>query len=293
MKKLTNKEQLWLERKAKEDEFFKSLFSHYKLKGFLTNDQYYWLNLFIKSSDTIESDTNKSQMNPTLRKIPCPHCSFLCSTQIKYCSKCGEPLPKLENNYEKNSSLGIIEENYLEKNVIHAIERFTNKEIPCKECFEVSSRCYVREEDQVIAMNLYKSGLTSFPKELLKITSLKYLALRRNSISTLLKEIGFMSNLIYLDLRLNKLQKVPESIGLLTNLKTLNLSSNQIMELPDSIGNLSSLEVLNLNNNRLKNIPTSILNLNSLEKLKLKGNFWISNQDVIDELKQKGIEVIK
>jgi Leucine-rich repeat (LRR) protein len=295
MKKLTDDELAWLENHAKEDEFFKSLLAHYSLKSYLTPNQYYWLNLFTEHSNSEFIKENKTNLTTTITKIPCPHCNFLCSPQIKYCVKCGEPLPKLEKISETKelSHFALLDENYLEKNIIHSLEKLTNKELPCKECFEVSSRCYMKEADQITALNLYKCGLNKFPEELLKLTSLKYLALRRNSISTLTKQIGFMTNLEYLDLRINKLQKLPDSIGLLSNLKTLNLSSNQLLKIPESIGNLKSLKILNLQNNKLKKIPVSILQLDNLEKLNIKANFWISNQDTIDSLKEKGVKVLQ
>ena len=294
MKKLTNKELTWLEKKAKEDSFFSSLLPHYKLKAFLTSQQYYWLNLFINHSDSGDIKEDRLNISSSIVKIPCPHCNFLCSPQIEYCTKCGEPIPKLEQilNLKESSSSNIIEDNYFEKKIIHSIEKLTNKELPCKDCFEISSRCYVKEDDQITAINLYKCGLTVFPSELLKLPTLKYLSLRRNSITNLINQIGFLTNLEYLDLRINKLQKMPNSIGLLTNLKTLNLSSNQLTELPNSIGNLKSLKVLNLKSNKLKQIPKSVLQIENLEKLNLQANFWISNQELIESLKDKGIEVI-
>ncbi|TFG11392.1 MAG: hypothetical protein EU531_11605 [Promethearchaeota archaeon] len=294
MKKLTNNELAWLENRAKEDEFFSSLLAHYKLKAFLTPQQYYWLNLFIVHSDFNASEEIRFDVTSTIVKVPCPHCNFLCSPQIKYCAKCGEPLPKIEQIFglQGTSNSNILEDNYFEKNILHSIEKMTNKELPCKDCFEISSRCYVKEDDQITALSLYNCGLTVFPSELLKLFSLKYLALRRNSIKNLLNQIGFLTNLEYLDLRINKLQILPPSIGLLTNLKILNLSSNNLIELPDSIGNLKSLKVLNLKNNKLKSLPSSLLHLEKLEKLNVKANFWMSNQNLIESLKSKGIEVI-
>jgi hypothetical protein len=291
MKELTDKELSWLKNQANEDEFFKSLLAHYKLKTFLTDNQYYWLNLFITYSESDESDILKTHPMQTIVKVPCPHCNFLCSPQIKYCSKCGEPLPQIEKIYRKPENLGIIKEKYIEKNIIHSLERLTNKQIPQKETFDVSLRCYVKEVDQITGISLYNCDLKIFPKELLKLTTLKHLALRRNSISKILQQIGFLSNLEYLDLRINNLKKLPQSIGLLTNLKCLNLSSNHLIELPDSIGNLKSIEVLNLSNNRLKQLPHSIINLSNLQKLNLKANFWITNQEIIQSLKQRGIEL--
>lgn len=295
MKKLTDNELTWLENKAREDEFFSSLLAYYKLKAFLTPQQYYWLNLFIEYSNSDAPAVNRVHMTSSIVKVPCPHCNFLCSPQIKYCTKCGEPLPEIEQIFgsQDSSSLDIIKDNYFEKSIIHSIEKLTNKELPCTDCFELSSRCYVKDDDQIVAMSLYNCDLKVFPSELLKLTSLKYLAMRRNSIKDLITQIGFLTNLESLDLRINKLQKIPSSIGLLTNLKNLNLSSNQLIELPDSIGNLKSLKVLNLKNNKLKSIPISILDIDNLEKINIKANFWISNQDTIDSLKQKGVKVLQ
>jgi Leucine-rich repeat (LRR) protein len=234
----------------------------------------------------------KMHLRHAIVKIPCPHCNFLCSPQIKYCSKCGEPLPQIENIFGKSEVSDIVEDNYIEKSIIHALEKLTNKLIPRKDNFDVSTIGYVKEADQITGLSLFSCNLDVFPKELLKLTSLKQLALRRNTISKLLKQIGFLSNLEYLDMRINKLKKLPQSIGLLSKLKHLNLSSNQLIELPDSIGNLGYLKVINLSNNKLKHLPQSILNLNSLEKLNLKANFWITSQEIITALEQKRIEII-
>ncbi|GAH06595.1 unnamed protein product, partial [marine sediment metagenome] len=227
-------------------------------------------------------------------KIPCPHCSFLCSPQIQLCSKCGEPLPKLDEYYEDSGTgtSDISTVDYTERNIIHSIEKLINKAIPLKEEFTVSATCYIKEGDKITGLSLFKCGLKTLPREILKINSLKNLALRRNNLENLPKNIGFLSNLEYLDLRLNSLKKLPRAIGLLLKLKNLNLSSNNLVEVPDSIGELVMLKDLNLSNNKLKNIPESIENLNSLEKLNLKANFWIIIPESIKILKQQGLKVL-
>ena len=47
MKELTDNEIQWLEVFAKMHEFFASFLLHYKLKHYLSNNQYYWLHLYI------------------------------------------------------------------------------------------------------------------------------------------------------------------------------------------------------------------------------------------------------
>jgi len=355
MKELTEREQQWLNAFAKNHEFFNSFLLVYKLKYNLSNNQYYWLHLYINQAEEegdtllnaeeliflkentekdynlkeileihnklgylekpeytmflelksnltkqikrdIESSiTHKSSKSPTnhkIIKIPCPHCSFLCSTQIDFCAKCGEPLPKLEAIKKSAGDTEIIDVDYTERNIICSLEKLINKHIPLKETFERNSTCYVKTNDEITGISLFKCGLDYIPSEIFKVSSLKYLALRRNNIMKIPKEIAFLSNLESVDLRLNKLEKLPNAIGLLLKLKVLNLSSNKIKEIPKSIGDLISLKKLNLANNRLKVIPESISNLNKLEILNLKTNYWIHIPGSIEKLKERGFQII-
>jgi len=51
MKELTDTEIQWLEAFAKKHEFFASFLPHYKLKQYLSNNQYYWLHLYINQAE--------------------------------------------------------------------------------------------------------------------------------------------------------------------------------------------------------------------------------------------------
>ena len=290
MKELTDRENQWLEAFAKKHEFFASFLLHYKLKQHLSNNQYYWLHLYINQAeeqgDTLlntseiefleefstgnenpralfsiyedrgyldkgkyeellrlkaemmgapkEVKTPESIFKHKVVKVPCPHCSFLCSPHIQFCSKCGEPLPKLEILNEFAGISEISEEDYTEKNIIHSLEKLIDKSIPLVEEFSKSSTCYAKEGEEITGLSIFNCGIKAFPPEILRLNCLKHLALRRNSIEHLSKEIGFLSNLEYLDLRLNKLETLPNAIGLLLKLKNLNLSSNNLMIIPDS-----------------------------------------------------------
>ncbi len=294
MKQLTEREVQWLGAFTKKHEFFIPIFEYYKINTSLTNTQYYWLNLFINLSQSEDSKAHNNYFRQAIVKIPCPHCSFLCLHQIKHCPKCGEPLPKID---EISKIIGVPDSNiseidYAEKNIIHSLEQQISRPLPIKDKFDISSTCYVKENEEIIGLSLSNCGLNYFPREILKLTSLTHLALRRNNIASLLKDIGFLSDLVYLNLRLNKLAKLPSSIGLLSNLKFLNLSSNNLKELPKSIGNLGSLKELNLSNNKLKIVPECIENLNCLETLNLKANYWISIPEGIEKLKEQGLKII-
>jgi len=348
MKELTEREIQWLEAFAKNHEFFASFLLYYKLKHQLSNNQYYWLHLYINQAEE-QGDTllNTSEIefleefspgNEILRalfniyedkgyldkgkyeellslkaemmgapkevkapeslfkhkvvKVPCPHCSFLCSARVQFCSKCGEPLSKLEKLNEYSRTSEISGEDYTEKNIIQSIEKLIDKPIPLSEKFNRSSTCYIKEGEEITGLSIFNCGIKAFPHEILRLKFLKYLALRRNNIEHLPKEIGFLSNLEYLDLRLNNIEILPNAIGLLLKLKNLNLSSNNLKLIPDSIGDLLMLKVLNLNNNKLRSIPEGIENLTCLEFINLKANFWIEIPDSIVKLKEQGLKII-
>jgi len=351
MKELTDTEIQWLEALAKKHEFFASFLLHYKLKQHLSNNQYYWLHLFIdqaeEQGDTISSTeeiefmeefsendeslseilkihedkgfldkTNyeafveiklnitgkakKAEKSKSLEnafkhkvvKIPCPHCNFLCSPQIQFCKKCGEPLPKLEKFGGYGGASDVIDVDYTERSIIHSLEKLIDKSIPLKKEFNRSSTCYIKEGEEITGLSIFNCGIKAFPHEILRIKSLKHLALRRNNIEHLPKEIGFLSNLEYLDLRLNKLETLPNAIGLLINLNILNLSSNTLMDLPESIGELTMLKELNLSNNKLRDVPECIENLNCLETLNLKANYWIQMPECVEKLIEQGVQII-
>ena len=147
MKQLTEREVQWLEAFTKKHEFFTPILEHYKINAYLTNTQHYWLNLFIKLSQSEDSKARNNYFKQVIVKIPCPHCSFLCSPQIKHCPKCGEPLPKID---EISKIIGISDSNiseidYAEKKVIHSLEQQVGRPIPLKDKFDINSNCYVKE----------------------------------------------------------------------------------------------------------------------------------------------------
>ena len=351
MKDLTKREVQWLNAFAKTQEFFNSFLLFYKVKDQLSNNQYYWLNLYINkaeedgneilNSDQIDflekhhdNDERvqqifkaysksgflnkneylellnvkkeitgikkvklkemKSEKKPEAKiiKIPCPHCSFLCTPQTDFCLKCGEPLPKLEYLPQYSKNIEIVEEDYAEKKVIHSLEMLMNKPVVLTEEFNVNKLCYNKQDDRITGLSLYNCGLNEFPLEILKLKSLRQLALRRNNIKKLPKNIGFLSNLEYLDMRINDLEHLPNAIGLLVNLKILNMSSNKLKEIPDSIGDLLMLKSIDFSNNRITTIPESIGNIENLERLSIKANFWITIPKNIELLQKRGLKII-
>ncbi len=222
-------------------------------------------------------------------KILCPHCSFLCSPQIKKCSKCGEPLPQNHFSNEVNNGKDFLINYSPEKTIIKIIEREIQKPIPLLDELNPTITGYVCKNGEVIGLSLFNCGLNAIPPKVMTLKTLKMLFLRRNNIKELPEFIGFLSDLKLLDLRINEMETLPSSIGLLSKLKHLNLSSNSLFSLPESIGNLESLSKLNLNNNRLKSVPDSFGNLKNLKELKVNANFWLTLPESVKELQNKGI----
>jgi len=255
----------FLEEFSPRNENLREIFSSYEDKGYLDKEKYEEL-LNLKADIMGSQKKVKAQesfFKHKVVKLPCPHCSFLCSPQIMFCSKCGEPLPKLEKTKEFAGTSEISDEDYAEKNIIHSLEKLIDKPIPLSEEFNRSSTCYIKEGDEITGLSIYNCGIKAFPHGILRLKFLRHLALRRNNLEYLPKEIGFLSNLEYLDLRLNKLEKLPNAIGLLFKLKNLNLSSNILITIPDSIGDLLMLKTLNLKSNHWITIPENVKKLES------------------------------
>jgi len=233
-----------------------------------------------------------NQYNQRIVKILCPHCSYLCSPQMTHCTKCGETLPHDPKILRSNSKFSISKSYPYKNKVLKSIEQRINKLIPLKNELKQNDIGYIESNGEITDLSLFKCHLEHFPEEILKLTSLRILMLRRNIITQLPSNIAFLSNLNLLDLRINKIEYLPKSIGFMTNLKYLNISSNIMKSLPSSIGNLKSLEYINLSNNRLLSIPESIGNLTSLKELNLKANFWIKIPKAVKNLEKKGLQII-
>ncbi len=238
-------------------------------------------------------NSNNHQSFKKIVKIPCPHCSFLCSPQIKYCSKCGEPLPQNHLSNDLDTSKSFLQNHTPKKNVIRIIEREIQKHIPLLDELKPNITGYVLENGEIIGLSLFNCGLTEIPLKVMMLKTLKKLFLRRNNIRELPEFIGFLSELEILDLRINEIKSLPTSIGLLSKLKYLNLSSNNLFSLPESIDKLISLIRLDLNNNKLKSIPNSLGNLKQLKELKIKANFWITLPESVKLSQKRGLLIHK
>ncbi|XP_029962391.1 leucine-rich repeat-containing protein 27-like [Salarias fasciatus] len=109
-------------------------------------------------------------------------------------------------------------------------------------------------------LSLRRSQLERIPDSVLESSSLTYLCLEGNLISSI-PESMFISlpKLLWLDLRKNQITSLPPEIGSHRCLKTLLLEGNPISELPPELGNVISLSGLNLRDCPVRFPPQHIL----------------------------------
>ena len=135
----------------------------------------------------------------------------------------------------------------------------------------------VLENDSVVRLNISnrdisRDGIFVLPAELGKLTALKELDCRGNSIRDLPPEIGELVNLRVLNAGSNRLIAIPPEIGKLKNLVRLDLRHNDIGVLPPEIGELENLEYLWLWGNKLTSLTPEITRLHRLKELYLTDN---------------------
>ncbi|XP_034472710.1 leucine-rich repeat and calponin homology domain-containing protein isoform X2 [Drosophila innubila] len=141
---------------------------------------------------------------------------------------------------------------------------------------------------------LYHNAIRSIPESVKQLSSLTYLDLRSNQLSSLPREICFLplqvllvsnnrlatlpdelgrldQTLTDLDASYNQLTALPVRLGELRTLRSLSLRSNQLLYLPREITCLS-LVSLDVSNNRIASLPLEIRHMSTLVELQLENN---------------------
>jgi len=176
-----------------------------------------------------------------------------------------------------------------EINVLKEIERMLNRRFRQinKEEWKTQDESYLVENNNVIKISLYNSGLLKLPESIGELKELKELNVEGCKLKELPESIGNLDMLIFLNIRNNySLVSLPESLGNLKSLEKLDLSNNMIDSLPNSMGNLKNLRKLKLSHNYLKAIPDSIGNLEFLQVLDLRRNELKNISEDIGNLKE-------
>lgn len=110
-------------------------------------------------------------------------------------------------------------------------------------------------------LSLSQNLLTTLPKELGALVSLRQLDVGNNKLTSLPNEIKFLSQLQVLKANNNRISTITESIGDCVSLTEVDLSSNLLTELPETFGKLNSLKALHLSNNGLKSLPSTLFKM--------------------------------
>jgi hypothetical protein len=162
---------------------------------------------------------------------------------------------------------------------------------------------FALEEPKIVKrLSLIGNNLSFFPKEIFKLSNLKYLDLEKNQLEefplandqlTDLEELYLANNKLWsltsnfvnlkklkiLGLSNNQFKEFPLHLVSLDKLEVLDLSENQIAFLPNEIGKMKNLKALMLQNNEISTLPKGIYDLKKLEKIFLNGN-PISEKDI-------------
>ncbi len=130
-------------------------------------------------------------------------------------------------------------------------------------------------ELETLSIGLNPNLKKELPKEIGKLTKLKYMYLSRCAFSGVFpKEIGNLKHLIELIAHHNHFsQNLPSEFGNLEELQLLDLEFNEISGIPESFSNLQQLKKINFSNNRLEgNVLEILSNLINLETIYLNIN---------------------
>ncbi|XP_069467516.1 leucine-rich repeat-containing protein 27 isoform X1 [Ambystoma mexicanum] len=97
-------------------------------------------------------------------------------------------------------------------------------------------------------------------EDLFQVPNIKHLHLQGNLLSRIPEDFfQQLSSLVWLDLRFNRLTSLPPGVGAHRHLKSLLLEGNPIKALPVELGDLTSLKALNLRNCPLEFPPIDVV----------------------------------
>lgn len=127
----------------------------------------------------------------------------------------------------------------------------------------------IQTPEEVYRLDLTKTKLKEFPKEIFLFRNLQELRLDRNRIKSIPDRVGELRYLQILSAEKNKLEVFNAAICRLEHLRELNLANNEIARIPDDVSSLESLEKLILWSNVIGYYPDSMAELEKLQILDL------------------------
>ncbi len=317
MRELSHKEIQWLEAFTKKHEFFASFLLHYKLSNHLSNNQYYWLRLFINQAEE-NDDTlltaeevifleEKSQNDESLRELTeiykdkgylgnLKYKKFL-SLKTEMMGEIGEVKP-IERKYKYKvvkipcpycnflcspqtshcSKCGELLPKLEKLNEYSGISNISDEDYTEKNIIHSLEKLI---DKPIPLREEFNRSSTCYVKRGEEITGL---SIFNCGLKVFPHEIFRLKSLKHLSLRRNNIARLPKEIGFLSNLEYLDLRLNELETLPNAIGLLLKLKNLNISSNNLMTIPDSIGELVMLKNLVLNNNKLKSIPKTIENL---------
>ena len=133
-------------------------------------------------------------------------------------------------------------------------------------------------------LDLSNMGLTSLPKQVFEISSIRELYLHNNQLETLPEQIKQLRELRVLNVSNNNLRSIPNEIVHLKSVLELNLNGNKFDNFPKQVCSIDSLSKLYIGRNKIKSVLPEIANLINLKVLSLHANRLHDLPNEIDQL---------
>ena len=123
-------------------------------------------------------------------------------------------------------------------------------------------------------LNLGKNPLSTLPSTFAGLTSLKILFFLGCEFTKVPEVLGEMKSLYMLSFKANKVEEVPAASIPYRTLGWLILSDNNIQSLPDTVGKCENMRKLLLAGNKLTNagLPDNMAHMTKLELIRLADN---------------------
>ncbi|KAJ1372653.1 hypothetical protein KIN20_034856 [Parelaphostrongylus tenuis] len=116
--------------------------------------------------------------------------------------------------------------------------------------------------------SLFSAVQLGWLDDLSRLSSLTFLDLSSNRLSTFPASLAQLANLERLDMSSNFIQTLPSNVKFMKRLRSCNLENNWISTLPSQLAECEQLKCLNLKFNRIKQVPIATdMSSTSVEKL--------------------------
>lgn len=139
---------------------------------------------------------------------------------------------------------------------------------------------------------LSENKFESIPEVIGKLSRLRVLSLRGNSLRELSTSNMPITSLVWLILTNNRIGRIDTNVSDLKFLRKLMLSHNEIASVPVELGECKDLELIRLSNNKLKSMPKEVITLPKLAWISLSGNpMSIPPKAVEKVIKESDIEM--